>query len=74
MRSEALTLPGFIHDVCSTIQGTSLASPYLRELDLGRRGSVLDHAPIPLAHPFDDGTAAVLLADRRPDPRRREAP
>ena len=30
MRSAELTLPGFIHDVCSTIQGTSLASPFFR--------------------------------------------
>lgn len=60
MRSQALTLPGFVHDVCSTIQGTSLASPFLRALDLGRHGLELVHPDVPLAHPFDDGTAAVL--------------
>ena len=28
MRSAELTLPGYIHDVCSTVQGTSVASPF----------------------------------------------
>jgi hypothetical protein len=34
MRGAELTLPGMVHDVCSTIQGTSLASPFFRALDL----------------------------------------
>jgi phytoene dehydrogenase-like protein len=55
-RSEELTLPGFVHDTCSTVQALALASPFLRKLDL------LDavHPPAPLAHPLDDGTAVVL--------------
>lgn len=60
MRSEALTLPGFVHDVCSTIQGTSLASPFFRSLDLERHGLELVHPPVALAHPFDDGSAVLL--------------
>jgi phytoene dehydrogenase-like protein len=60
MRSEALTLPGFVHDVCSTIQGTSLASPFFRSLDLARHGLELVHPPVALAHPFDDGSAVLL--------------
>ena len=60
MRSAELTLPGFIHDVCSTIQGTSVASPFLRGLDLARHGVELVHPGAPLAHPFDDGSAAIL--------------
>ena len=60
MRSAALTLPGFTHDICSTIQGTSLASPFFRDLDLARHGLELVHPDVPLAHVFDDGSAALL--------------
>src|SRR5215217_7370215 len=60
MRSAQLTLPAVVHDVCSTIQGTSLASPFFRSLDLARHGLVLVHPGVPLAHPFDDGSAAVV--------------
>lgn len=60
MRSAELTLPGFVHDVCSTIQGTSVASPFFRELDLAGHGVELVHPDAPLAHPLDDGRVAVL--------------
>ena len=59
-RSAELTLPGFIHDVCSTIQGTSLASPFFRDLDLPSLGVELLHPEAPLAHPLDDGRVALL--------------
>ena len=60
MRSAELTLPGFIHDICSTVQGTSTASPFFRELDLARFGVEFVDPPAPLAHPLDGGRAAVL--------------
>lgn len=60
MRSAELTLPGFIHDVCSTIQGTSVASPFFQGLDLAARGVELVHPDAPLAHPLDDGRVAML--------------
>ena len=60
MRSDALTLPGYVHDVCSAIQGTSVASPFFRSVDLARHGLELIHPTVPLAHPLDDGSAAVL--------------
>ncbi len=60
MRSAELTLPGFVHDVCSTVQGISVASPFLRDLDLSRLGVELVHADLPLAHPLEGGRAAVL--------------
>src|SRR5579859_5784021 len=59
MRSAELTLPGFVHDICSTVQGTSTASPFFRELDLARYGVELVDPPAPLAHPLDGGRAAV---------------
>jgi phytoene dehydrogenase-like protein len=59
-RSAALTLPGFIHDVCSTVQPLSLASPFFQQLDLPKYGVEWIHPEIPLAHPFEDGSALFL--------------
>lgn len=60
LRSAELTLPGFVHDICSTIQGTSTASPFFRDLDLARLGVEFVDPPAPLAHLLDGGRAAVL--------------
>jgi len=59
-RSAELTLPGFVHDICSAIHPLALASPFFRSLPLERLGVRPLHPEIPLAHPFDDGTAALL--------------
>lgn len=60
MRSMELTLPGFIHDVCSAIHPMAVASPFFASLPLEQFGLQLIHPDIPAAHPFDDGTAAAL--------------
>jgi phytoene dehydrogenase-like protein len=54
-RSAELTLPGYVHDTCSTVHSLALASPFLRELPFD-----LVHPAAPLAHPLDDGTAVML--------------
>ncbi|MCL6640134.1 MAG: NAD(P)/FAD-dependent oxidoreductase, partial [Candidatus Rokubacteria bacterium] len=59
-RSAALTLPGFIHYVCSAVHPLGAASPFFRSLPLVEHGLEWVHPTTPLAHPFDDGTAAVL--------------
>lgn len=59
-RSAELTLPGFVHDIGSAIHPMGLASPFLRELPLEEHGLEWIQPPAPLAHPFDEGTAAVL--------------
>ena len=59
-RSEELTLPGFVHDVCSTIHPLGVASPFFAGLPLGDHGLAWVHAPAPAAHPLPDGTAAML--------------
>lgn len=59
-RSAELTLPGFVHDVCSAIHPLARASPFFSRLALERHGLAFVEPPIPLAHPLDDGTAAVL--------------
>ncbi|MGI8914867.1 MAG: phytoene desaturase family protein [Chloroflexota bacterium] len=59
-RTEPLTLPGFLHDVCSAVHPLGVASPYLRQLPLAAHGLEWVQPPFAAAHPLDDGTAAVL--------------
>lgn len=59
-RSAALTLPGFVHDPCSSIHPLALASPFFRTLPLAEYGLTWIEPPAPLAHPLDDGRAVVL--------------
>ncbi|MGA7615368.1 MAG: NAD(P)/FAD-dependent oxidoreductase [Thermoanaerobaculia bacterium] len=59
-RSEELTLPGFVHDVCSAVHPMGIGSPFFRTLPLEQHGLKWIHPPLMMAHPFDDGTAAVL--------------
>ena len=59
-RTAELTRPGFRHDVCSAIHPIGLSSPFFRQLPLDEWGLEWIHPELPLAHPFDDGTAAVL--------------
>ncbi len=60
LRSEELTLPGFVHDVCSAVHPLALSSPFFRSLPLASAGLEWIQPPAALAHPLDDGTAAVL--------------
>jgi phytoene dehydrogenase-like protein len=60
VRSAALTLPGFVHDVCSAIHPLGAGSPFLRTLPLTKHGLAWAYSPVPLAHPLDDGTAMLL--------------
>jgi phytoene dehydrogenase-like protein len=59
-RTEALTLPGFAHDVCSAIHPMGAVSPIFRALRLTEHGLTWAAAPTPLAHPLPDGRVAVL--------------
>jgi phytoene dehydrogenase-like protein len=61
-RTAALTLPGYLHDVCSAIHPLSLTSPFLRKLPLAQYGLEWVTPPASLAHPLDDGTA--VMAER----------
>ena len=62
-RSAELTLPGFLHDICSAIFPLAVGSPFFRRLPLERYGLRWIQTPLALAHPFDDGSAAVLSQD-----------
>jgi len=63
MRSAELTLPGFVHDICSAIHPMAVLSPFLSSLPLEQYGLQYIYPPTAAAHPFDDGTAAVLKRD-----------
>jgi phytoene dehydrogenase-like protein len=56
-------VPGLVHDHCAAVHPFGIASPYLRTLPLERYGLTWCHPPVAVAHPFDDGTAAVIYRD-----------
>src|SRR5829696_10453824 len=58
-RSAELTLPGYTHDVCSTVQALAVASPFMRSQPLAEHGLELCYTKGEYAQPMDDGTAAV---------------
>src|SRR6266699_3963727 len=62
-RSAELTLPGFVHDLCSAVHPLAAGSPFFKTLPLDRFGLQWIQPDIPLAHPLDDGTAACLHRD-----------
>ena len=62
-RTLELTLPGFRHDVCSALHPLAVGSPFLGRLPLQEHGLEWIHPRYPVAHPLDDGSAAVLQRD-----------
>ncbi|MEX1126749.1 MAG: NAD(P)/FAD-dependent oxidoreductase [Acidimicrobiia bacterium] len=59
-RTEELTLPGFLHDICSAIHPLGLASPFFRDLPLDVEWV---HPRIPMSHPLSGGRSGALLRD-----------
>ncbi|EST38168.1 hypothetical protein N566_08915 [Streptomycetaceae bacterium MP113-05] len=59
-RTEELTLPGFRHDPCSAVHPLGANSPAFRAMPLARYGLEWLESELSMAHPFPDGTAAVL--------------
>jgi len=62
-RSEALTLPGFVHDVCSAVHPMAAGSPVFAALPLAAHGLEWVQPPIALAHPFDDEPPVLFRRD-----------
>jgi phytoene dehydrogenase-like protein len=60
LSTEELTLPGFKHDVCSAIHPLAAGSPFFQSLPLEHHGLQYIYPAVAAAHPFDDGTAAIL--------------
>jgi phytoene dehydrogenase-like protein len=59
-RSAELTLPGFLHDVCSSIHTFGRTAPFFVDLNLEARGLRWIDPPAALGHPLDDGTAVMV--------------
>ena len=59
-RSAELTLPGFVHDVCSSVFPMGIWSPFFQRLPLAQCGLEWVQPAAPLAHPLDDGSAVIL--------------
>jgi phytoene dehydrogenase-like protein len=60
-RSRQLTLPGFVHDVCSAVHPTGILSPFLRQLPLAEHGLTWRFPRASVAHPLDDAPAVRLV-------------
>jgi len=63
VRSAELTLPGFVHDVCSAIHPLARGSPFFSQLPLERHGLRWIEQPFGLGHPLDDGSVAMVSRD-----------
>ncbi len=59
-RTRELTLPGYHHDVCSSVHTMGVLSPFFRTLPLAEHGLEWVHPPFSAAHPLDDGPAPML--------------
>jgi phytoene dehydrogenase-like protein len=61
-RTEELTLPGVLHDVCSAVHPMAFASHFFREFGLARRVEFA-MPELSYAHPLADGRAALAWRD-----------
>ncbi len=65
MRTAELTLPGFKHDICSAVHPMGVISPFFSSLPLVQHGLEYIYPPVSAAHPFDDGSVALLQKSLR---------
>jgi phytoene dehydrogenase-like protein len=63
LHSAELTLPGFVHDVCSAVHPLGISSPAFAQYPLSAHGLEWIQPPLPLAHPLDGGRVATLSRD-----------
>jgi phytoene dehydrogenase-like protein len=59
MRSAEVTLPGFVHDICSAIHPLTAASPFFRTLPLASYGLDWIEPPAQVAQVLDGGEAVL---------------
>ncbi|HVS66729.1 MAG TPA: NAD(P)/FAD-dependent oxidoreductase [Thermoanaerobaculia bacterium] len=60
-RSAALTLDGYLHDVCSAVHPMGALSPFFGTLPLAEHGLHWTASRVSAAHPLDGGRAALLM-------------
>lgn len=63
MRTSEHTEPGVLHDDCAAFHPTGAASPFFQSLPLHEHGLEWVWPEIELAHPLDNGSAALLWRD-----------
>jgi len=63
MRSAALTLPGFTHDICSAVHPLAAVSPFFSRLPLQQHGLEYIYPPVAAAHPFDEHVTGRRTGD-----------
>jgi len=61
VRTEELTLPGFLHDTFSSVYPAAAASPVYAGMPLERHGLRWIHPPVCMAHPISSDGAAIGL-------------
>jgi len=61
-RTEELTLPGFLHDLCSAVHPQALSSGFFRAFELEKRVSFIV-PEMSYAHPLDDGRSGIAWRD-----------
>ena len=61
-RTAELTLPGFLHDICSAVHPMALASGFFRRFQLDRR-ITLSVPEISYGHPLDGARAGIAWRD-----------
>jgi phytoene dehydrogenase-like protein len=59
-RTSELTIPGFHHDVCSSVHPMGCTSPFLSSLPLGAHGLEWIFPAASVAHPLDNAPAILL--------------
>lgn len=67
LQTQQLTLPGFLHDVGSSIHPMSVASPVFREWPLHAFGVDWIQPPTPIAHPLWPTATGAVLQERSLD-------
>src|ERR1035441_10350326 len=65
-RSAELTLPGFVHDVCSAVHPWAVSSPAFAAFPLAEHGLDWNQPPLPLVHPLDDGASWTRRQSAKP--------
>ncbi len=60
-RTADLTLPGFVHDICSAVHPLAVMSPFFQQARLTEHGVKLCTPAVAFAHPLDGGRAAAVV-------------
>lgn len=63
LRTRQFDEAGFLHDECSAIHPMGYLSPFFRSLELQEHGLSWCSGQSSVAHPLDDGPAAILCRD-----------